>query len=101
MQWPGEWCGKVAAILTHPVALVGYGSAVGGMLRYVVGRWIDTRPGAGSFPWGTFAVNVSGSFILAVLALVVLERAAPGRREVYLLLGTSFCGGFTTFSTLE
>jgi CrcB protein len=87
-------------LLTHPIVLVGLGSAVGGVLRYYLGRWVDARAGGG-FPWGTFAVNVSGSFVLGVIALLVTERLPPDYRWAYLLLGTGLCGGFTTFSTFE
>jgi fluoride exporter len=89
------------AIVSHPIFLVGLGSAVGGVLRYYLGRFVDTGLGGPDFPWGTFAINVSGSFVLGVLALLINERLPPDFRWAYLLLGTGFCGGFTTFSTFE
>jgi CrcB protein len=88
-------------LFTHPVVLVGLGSAVGGVLRYYLGQWIDARAGGTGFPWGTFAINVSGSFVLGVVALLVTERLPPDYRWAYLLVGTGLCGGFTTFSTFE
>jgi fluoride exporter len=88
-------------VLSHPIVLVGIGSAVGGVLRYYLGRWVDERFGATGFPWGTFIVNVSGSFVLGIIALLVIERLPPDYRWAYLLLGTGLCGGFTTFSTFE
>jgi len=91
----------IRAVLNHPIVLVGFGSAVGGVLRYYLGRWVDERSGATGFPWGTFAVNVSGSFVLGVIALLVLERLPPDYKWAYLLFGTGLCGGFTTFSTFE
>ncbi|HJZ89413.1 MAG TPA: fluoride efflux transporter CrcB [Gemmataceae bacterium] len=87
--------------LNHPIVLVGLGSAVGGILRYYIGRWVDEWAGGTGFPWGTFVINVSGSFVLGVLALLVIERLPPDYRWAYLLLGTGLCGGFTTFSTFE
>jgi fluoride exporter len=89
------------AVVTHPLVLVTVGGAVGSLLRYVVGRWVDARLTVGGLPWGTFVVNVVGSFVLGVLALWVLERLPANYRGLYLLFGTGFCGGFTTFSTFE
>lgn len=48
-------------------------------------------------PWGTLGVNLVGSLLLGV---VLGRSSAPGRgHEVALLMGTGFCGAFTTFST--
>lgn len=92
---------QLQAVLYHPIVLVGVGSAVGGVSRYYLGRWVDGWLGGTGFPWGTFVINVSGSFILGVLGLLILDRLPPDYRWAYLLLGTGFCGGFTTFSTFE
>lgn len=79
------------------VLLVGCGSFFGGAARYLVAKALPTGGGAG-FPWGTFAVNVAGCFLLGLVA------GAAGRSggldpRLRLLLATGFCGGFTTFST--
>ena len=97
MEW-SDWLGAVAI---HPVTLIAVGSAVGGNLRYWLGRWIDNQQWPGGLPWGTFVINVTGSFLLGFFAVAFLERLAPARREAYLLLGTGLCGGYTTFSTFE
>jgi CrcB protein len=94
----GDWIGAIAV---HPVTLIALGSAVGGNLRYWLGRWIDERQWPGGVPWGTFVINVTGSLVLGFCAVWFLERAEPARRGMYLLLGTGFCGGYTTFSTFE
>jgi CrcB protein len=91
----------LAGAAVHPVTLIAVGSAVGGNLRYWLGRWIDAKQWPGSVPWGTFTINVTGSLLLGFLAVWFLERSEPTRRELYLLLGTGFCGGYTTFSTFE
>jgi len=72
--------------------LVALGAAVGAPLRFVVGSRID-----GAWPRGTFAVNVVGSFLLGLLAAL----AAGGSLSTggLALLGTGFCGGFTTYSS--
>jgi fluoride exporter len=92
---------QLQAALYHPIVLVGIGSAVGGVLRYYLGRWVDAWLGGTGFPWGTFTINVSGSFVLGVLALLIIERLPPEYGWAYRLLGVGFCGGFTTFSTFE
>jgi CrcB protein len=72
------------------------GGCVGGYARYAVTQaWSTPRAG---FPWSTFAVNVAGAFILAVV-IVVANEVRPAR---YLrpLLGTGFCGALTTFSSV-
>jgi CrcB protein len=88
-------------IVSHPIALIALGSAVGGNIRYWLGRWIDERQLPGALPWGTFVINVSGSLLAGFFAVWLLERLEPARRGFYLLLGTGFCGGYTTFSTFE
>lgn len=94
--------GLLSRILMSNVLLVMVGGALGTLLRYSLGRWINSQPWAQSgFPYGTFAINVSGSFVLGMVALVILERLPPEQQHWYMLLGTGLCGGYTTFSTFE
>jgi CrcB protein len=51
------------------------------------------------FPWPTFAANITGAFIVGLVIVLVLDRLPP-TRYVRPLIGTGFCGGLTTFSTL-
>jgi len=81
------------------IAAVVAGAGIGGGLRYAIGGWIAERWGA-SFPWGTFAVNISGAFLLGVVMALSAERSLipPAWR---LFLGVGILGGYTTFSTLS
>jgi CrcB protein len=83
------------------MVIVMSGGAIGCYLRYQVGKWVGGQPWGQGFPVATFLINVSGSFILAAAAVVILERLPPEHQNWYLLIGTGFCGGYTTFSTFE
>ena len=69
---------------------------LGAVLRFVTDGTIRTVLGR-KFPWGTLIINVIGSFILGLLAGFVLNNEASN--NLLLIIGTGFCGGFTTFST--
>ncbi len=76
--------------------LVALGGAAGSVSRYLVSAFVQAaRPG--SFPWGTFAVNVLGCFLAGVVAGLAEGRGVLGPEGRILLL-TGFLGGFTTFS---
>lgn len=78
--------------------VVFFGAGIGGVARYVLGGLVQQAAGA-TFPWGTVFINVTGSFLLGVL-YVLLEGslASPHWRA---FLGIGFCGGYTTFSTFS
>jgi CrcB protein len=77
--------------------LVASGGMVGSLARYALAGLVQRLSDA-SFPVGTLAVNVLGSFLLGLIMALSLERGALGA-EARILLGTGFCGGFTTMST--
>jgi CrcB protein len=78
--------------------LVMLGAAVGAPLRYLTDRAVQTRHDT-AFPWGTFAVNASGSLVLGLVASAVAAHA--GSQSVMLVVGTGFCGALTTYSTFS
>ena len=98
---PGAAGGLLARLGRHKMLLVMVGGALGTLARYGVSRWFLGKPWGQNFPYGTLVINVSGSFLLGVAAAVVLERMRPEYGHWYLLVGTGFCGGYTTFSTFE
>jgi fluoride exporter len=65
---------------------------VGAVLRFLVDGTVSARTGR-SFPYGTLVVNLSGAFVLGLLAGLALDRDAA------LLAGTATVGAYTTFST--
>ncbi|NHF74788.1 fluoride efflux transporter CrcB [Paracoccus xiamenensis] len=76
--------------------LVAAGGAIGASARYGVNLTAARLLGAG-FPVATLAVNVVGSFLMGVLAVVLLDRAS--HLAPFLLTGV--LGGFTTFSAFS
>ena len=79
--------------------LVCLGSALGGGARYLVSGWAAKVFGP-SFPYGTLAVNLLGSFLLAALMYAGVEASAmPPRLRIALTTGAM--GGFTTYSTFS
>lgn len=75
---------------------VGAGGFIGSILRYLITVATPTS----SFPWTTLAINVVGSFLLAIVAGLVLRGLVPNE-ELSLMLRAGLCGGFTTFSTFS
>lgn len=78
---------------------VALGSAAGGVVRYILGGWIQERSGS-SFPIQTLFINVSGSLLLGFIQRYALETAAV-TPEVRAMLTIGLCGGYTTFSTFS
>lgn len=89
---------------------VAIGSAAGGLARFIVGTWLQRQlddwaprtPAAPylPFPIGTLIVNVTGSFLLGAI-LVVVARQGQHANALRLLLAVGLCGGYTTFSTFS
>ena len=77
---------------------IGFAGAAGALARYWLDGAISRR--AGGFPWGTFVVNVTGSFLLGLVFTALAERTTvdPWVRSS---LTIGFLGAYTTFSTLS
>lgn len=74
--------------------LVSLFGGLGAACRFVLDAAVQAR-WPREFPLGTLVVNVSGSFLIGLLAACLL----PSSSVAYLIGATGFCGGFTTFST--
>ncbi len=80
------------------VFAIGIGGAVGAVGRYAVSLAFPTA--AGGFPWSTFLVNVTGSAVLGLILVLLVERFPRGGLT-RLIVGTGIIGAYTTFSTFE
>lgn len=87
MWWPYLW--------------VAVGSALGGVLRFACARAIDARIDD-PFPWGTLAVNFSGSFVIGFVNALAAPDGRPlagSAARQFVMAGV--CGGYTTFSAFS
>jgi CrcB protein len=78
------------------VAGIAVAGAIGAPVRYLLDGFVQDRS-PGVFPRGTLVVNVTASFLLGALTGLVLYHAFPSDPEI--VLGTGFCGAYSTFST--
>lgn len=81
--------------------LVGLGGALGSIARFWLSGLVATHIGE-TFPWGTLAVNVTGSFVIGFVATLTEPGgrifAGAGARQFVM---TGVCGGYTTFSSFS
>ncbi|WP_456509081.1 fluoride efflux transporter CrcB [Arthrobacter sp. TE12232] len=78
------------------IVLLGLAGGLGAGTRFVVDGLVRSRLRT-ALPVGTIAINVTGSFLLGLVAGAVIVHAAPP--ELQAIAGTGFLGGYTTFST--
>ena len=83
--------------MTRSLILVGIGSCVGGITRYLTQLFVQKHYPS-SFPFGTLSVNVTGCFLIGII-YALADRGNILSPAMRLLLATGFCGGFTTFSS--
>jgi fluoride exporter len=75
---------------------IALGAIAGALTRYRIDLWAQSWNPHLGFPWGTFIINVSGSFLLGVFAALFTDS-----RQLSLFLMIGFCSSFTTFSTFS
>jgi CrcB protein len=80
------------------LAAIGAGGMLGASARYGIARALP--PTGGTFPWATFWTNISGSFLLGALLILMLERFPP-TRYARPFVATGVIGAFTTMSTYQ
>ncbi len=79
------------------VVLLAVAGALGALARFVVDSYAKSKLPNASFPFATVGINVSGSLLLGFVAgFVVLH---DGSTDLQAVIGTGFCGGYTTFGT--
>ncbi|NQW36224.1 MAG: fluoride efflux transporter CrcB [Flavobacteriales bacterium] len=80
------------------IALIGIGSFIGGVFRYLLSQLIQTKF-LSAFPFGTFTVNILGCLVIGIV--FGLTEKINLSLEWRLFLATGICGGFTTFSAFS
>lgn len=78
------------------VLLVFIGGGTGSVARYLISKFLNLEKY--NIPYGTFSVNVIGSFLIGIILGLSIKNNTLSQHTV-LLLATGFCGGFTTFSS--
>ena len=80
---------------------IAIGGALGSVCRFWLSGVVASRYGE-TFPWGTFIVNVSGSFVIGFFAALTAPEGrvlvSPGFRQFFMI---GICGGYTTFSSFS
>ncbi|HVB86331.1 MAG TPA: fluoride efflux transporter CrcB [Candidatus Dormibacteraeota bacterium] len=79
--------------------IVALGGAIGSMLRFWAGGYVSGRLGT-RFPYGTFVINITASFLIGFIMTVLAERTHLSPSLRYLLV-VGFLGGYSTFSSFE
>lgn len=81
--------------MVSPAYLVGAGATIEALLRYGTNQYVGNIVGSREFPYGTFTVNIIGSFVLAFITFLGASDA------ILYTVGTGACGSYTTFSSFS
>ncbi|HTS09613.1 MAG TPA: fluoride efflux transporter CrcB [Candidatus Eisenbacteria bacterium] len=79
--------------------VVGLGGFLGAIARFWLGGYVSSKMGS-RFPYGTFLINCSGSFLIGFILTLLAERTHWSPNWRY-LIPIGFIGAYTTFSTFE
>ncbi len=85
--------------MVRSILIVGLGGFIGTVFRFLISRYFQVHVFS-VFPWGTFTVNIIGSFIIGIL-FGLSEKGDILSTEWRLFLTVGICGGFTTYSTFS
>ena len=89
---------RVMNLDRRELAAIFVGGFVGAVARAELATALPTHPG--EWPWATFIVNIAGAFLVGYFT-TRLQEPLPLSSYRRPLLGTGFCGGLTTFSTMQ
>jgi len=92
---------NIRGVMMQAYLWIGFGSALGGMSRHWCNGMIARVAGV-EFPWGTLVINVLGSFIIGLAAVVLGSEGRwpmPTTAQQFVMVG--LCGGYTTFSAFS
>jgi len=83
---------------------VAIGGALGSVGRFWLNGLVSSTRFGETFPWGTLAINVTGSFIIGVIGAVAtpegrLDSSSRAFTTQFFMIG--ICGGYTTFSSFS
>ncbi|MDI4664617.1 fluoride efflux transporter CrcB [Xanthobacter autotrophicus] len=85
----------------YPALIVFLGAGLGGVVRHLVNMAVPKLLGTG-FPFATFLINVSGSFLMGIMAgYLAFKDGEFWNQTMRLFLTTGILGGYTTFSTFS
>jgi fluoride exporter len=82
------------------LALVLLGGAIGTGCRFGLATWMNGALGPRTFPYATFLINLTGSFLIGLLA-ELFDTKTPVSPEIRAALIIGFLGGYTTFSSFS